>query len=150
MKVILLKDASKVGKAGEIKDVNDGYANNFLIKKGLAKLATAEAQAKLDKEKKDRSEKGERETKKFAEWKKELERRTFTIKVKVGDKGQIFSGVHEKDIIAAIYQKTKIELDKSQIHAHHGIKQLGEHMIDVKFGHGVSAKVKINLEGLWM
>lgn len=149
MKVILLKDVSKVGKAGEIKEVNDGYATNFLIKKGLAKLATAEAQAKLAKEKKDKSDKEVRETKKFQDWKKELEKRTFTIKVKTGDKGQVFSGVHEKDVIAVVYQKTKIELDKSQIHAHHGIKQLGEHLIDIKFGHGVNAKVKINLEKLW-
>ncbi len=148
MKVILIKDVAKIGRAGEIKEVNDGYANNFLLKKGLVKLATPEAQAKLAKEQKDKSEKEFRETKKFSDWRKELEKRTFTIKVKVGDKGQIFSGVHEKDIIAAVYQKTKIELDKSQINSHKGIKQLGEHFIDIKFGHGINAKVKINLESL--
>lgn len=148
MKVILLKDVPKIGKAGEIKEVSDGYANNLLLRQGLAKLATAEAQAKLVKEQAEKTEKQAKEIKKFNDWKHELEKRTFTIKVKVGPKGQIFSGVHEKDIIAAVYQKTKIELEKSQIFAHRNIKQLGEHLIDIKFGHGVIAKVKINLESL--
>ncbi len=147
MKVILLKDVAKVGRAGEIKEVNNGYANNFLMKNGLAKLATPEAQAKLTKEHKEKSDRLVKETKQFEEWKRELEKRTFAVQVKVGEKGQVFSGVHEKDIIAAIYQKTKIELDRSQVEAHHGIKQLGEHFINIKFGHGVNAKVKINLEG---
>ncbi len=148
MKVILLKDVPKIGRAGEIKEVSDGYANNFLIKRGLGKVATAEAQAKLASEQTEKSAKKAREQKKFAEQKNELERRTFTIKVKVGDKGQVFSGVHEKEIIQAIFQKTKITLDKSNIATHSHMKQLGEHMIDIKLGQGVTAKVKINLESL--
>jgi large subunit ribosomal protein L9 len=148
MKVILLKDVPKIGRNGEIKEVSDGYANNFLIKRGLAKVATTEAQAKLAAEQIEKSEKKAREQKKLAGYKDELERRTFTIKVKVGDKGQVFSGVHEKDIIRAIFQKTKITLDKSNIATHSHMKQLGEHVIDVKLGQGIIAKVKINLESL--
>lgn len=148
MKVILLKDVPKIGQAGEIKEVSGGYANNFLLKKGLAKLATPEAQAKLTREQNEKTAKRARELKHFEEFKRELEKRTFTVKVKVGDKGQIFSGVKEKDIIGAIYQKTKFELDKSQVSALHGLKQLGEHLIDIKLGHGINAKVKINLESL--
>lgn len=137
-----------MGRAGEMKEVSDGYANNFLLKQGLAKLATADAQAKLAKEQATKSEKQTKQLRQFEDWKRELEKRTFTVKVKTGDKGQVFGGVHEQDIIAAIYQKTKIQLDKSQVDAHHGIKQLGLHSIDIKFGHGIMAKVKINLESL--
>lgn len=146
MKVILLTDVPKIGRKGEIKEVSDGFANNMLLRKGLAALATAEAQAKLAKEQKGKTEAKQKALMRAEHDKAELERRTFTVKVKVGDKGQLFSGVHEKDIAAAIFQKTKIEVDKSKIDAHHGIKQLGEHIIDIKLAPGIIAKTKINLE----
>ena len=148
MKVILLTDVPKIGRKGELKEVSDGFAKNMLIRKGLAALATKETQDKVAKEEKNLTEAKQKAIKKAQEFKSELERRTFTVKVKTGDKGQIFGGVHEKDIAAAIYQKTKMELDKSNIDSHKGIKQLGEHIINIKLGQGVTAKTKINLEAL--
>ena len=148
MKIVLLKDVPKIGRRGEIKEVADGFAKNMLIKKGLAQLATSDVQAKLAKEKKEQTEHKVKQLKVAESHKAELERRIFTVRVKTGDKGQIFGGVHEKDIAAAIYQKTKIELDKSQIDAHKGIKQLGEHLINIKLGGGITARTKINLESL--
>lgn len=148
MKVILLADVPKIGRKGELKEVSDGFAKNMLIRKGLAALATKETQDLVAKEEKDKTASKQRAIKKAQEQKSELERRTFTVKVKTGDKGQIFGGVHEKDIAAAIYQKTKIELDKANIDSHKSIKQLGEHTINIKLGQGVTAKTKINLESL--
>jgi large subunit ribosomal protein L9 len=148
MKVILIKDVPKVGRKGEIKEVSDGLANNMLLRKGLAVLATKEAQDKLAKEQRQKSDSALKASQKAQHNKVELERRTFTVKVKVGDKGQVFGGVHERDIAAAIFQKTKIELDKTQIDAHKGIKTLGEHIVNIKLGQGILAKVKINLENL--
>ena len=148
MKVILQTDVPKVGRKGEVKDVSDGLANNMLLRRGLAVLATPEALAKHAKEQKLKSASQEKAQQLARESKKELERRTFTVKVKVGDKGQVFSGVHEKEIAAAIYQKTKIDIDKSHIDAHKGIKTLGEHIVDINLGQGIHAKTKINLEPL--
>lgn len=148
MKVILLKDVPKVGRRGEIKEVNAGYANNFLIKQGLAQAATGAATAKLNTEKRDKEAQKSKALEQANRQKAELEKRTFTVKVKTGDKGQVFSGVHEKDIAAAIYQKTKIQLGKSQIQVPHGIKQLGIHEVMIRIITGVQAKVKINLESL--
>lgn len=148
MKVILIKDVPKVGRNGEIKEVNAGFATNFLIKKGLAKLATVDAQRDLEKGKKELSAKKQKEQDKLIETKDQLERRTFTVKVKTGDKGQIFGGVHEKDIAQAIFQKTKFHLDKNQIGAHKGIKELGEHVIQIKLGSGITANTKINIESI--
>lgn len=148
MKVILIKDVPKVGRNGEIKEVNAGFATNFLIKKGLAKLATVEAQAQLEKGKKELSAKQQKEQDKLNKYKEELERRIFTVRVKTGEKGQIFGGIHEQDIARAVFQKTKIHLQKSQIQAHKGIKELGEHIIDIKLGSGITAKTKINIESL--
>ncbi len=149
MKVILLKDVPKIGQRGEIKEVSTGYATNFLIKQGLAQPATKEAQAKLASEHRDKTAKQRKLTEQAQRNKTELEKRIFTVKVKTGDKGQLFGGVHEKDIAASIYQKTKIQLDKSQINAHHGIKQLGEHTISIKLAGGLTATTKINLESIW-
>jgi large subunit ribosomal protein L9 len=148
MKVILLKDVPKIGKQGEIKEVSDGYANNMLIKKGLATPATKQAQEKIVKEAKDKTEKQQRLLQKYQQYQRELEKRTFTIKVKIGDKGQIFGGVHEKDIIDVVYQKTKIPLEKSQFENLKGIKQLGIHEITLRLGQGVTTKTKINIESL--
>jgi large subunit ribosomal protein L9 len=148
MKVILLKDVAKIGKKGELKEVSEGYANNFLIRQGLAQIATKEIQAKVTKQNQEEALRREKELAQLSQLKSELEKRTFTVKVKVGDKGQVFGGVHEKDIIAAIRQKLKTELDKSQIDAHSGIKALGEHEITIKLGHGIIAKTKLNIESL--
>lgn len=148
MKVILTKPVSGLGKIGEIKEVSDGYGINFLIKKGVARIATQEAIGRRMKEVKEAAIKAEKKISRLGEIKQELERRTFTLKVKVGDKGQVFGAIHEKNIIDAVFQKTKIQLDKSQIDSPHGIKQLGEHTITIKLGHGNTATTKINLEAL--
>lgn len=148
MKVILLKDVSKIGRKGDIKEVADGFAKNMLIRKGLAAFASPEAQAKLLKESMVKSDAETKAQTRAIQNKSDLERKVFAIKVKIGNKGQVFGGVHEADIITAIFQKTKIKLEKSQIDAQKNIKQLGEHSISIKLGHGIVAKTKINLEPL--
>lgn len=146
MEVILLKDVPKIGRQGEIKKVSDGFGTNMIIKKGLGILATKEAKAKISTVKKSSEDAKTKAKNKAESAKKELEKRIFTIKVKVGDKGQIFSSIHEKDVSAAIFQKTKIQVEKNQFEPLHGIKKLGEHFITIKLGQGINAKTKINLE----
>lgn len=146
MEIILLKDVPKIGKKGEIKKVSDGYAKNFLINKGLATIASGSAKAKIEKEQKERSAKSEKKLGQVHKHKTELEKRIFSVSVKVGDKGQIFGGIKEQAIIQAIYQKTKIMLDKSTVPSLHAIKTLGEHKIQVKLGNGVTATVTLNIQ----
>lgn len=145
MKVILLKDVPKVGRRGEVKEVSAGLANNMLFGKRLAVLATKEALDKHEKELRSKSEAKVKAISKAEQDKLKLERHIFPVKVKVGDKGQIFSGIHEKEIAEIIFKKTKIEVHKSQIVAHHTIKQLGEQIMNIKLAPGVIAKIKINL-----
>jgi large subunit ribosomal protein L9 len=148
MKVIFLKDVPKLGRAGEIKDVSKGHANNFLIKQGLAKPATAAVQQHVAKEAKEAAARKDKELARLQRIKADLEKRTFTLKVKVGDKGQVFGGIHEKDIIAVIKEKTGVELEKHHIDAHHGMKSLGIHEITIKLGSNIVAKTKIDLQPL--
>ncbi len=146
MKVIFVKELSGTAKKGEIKDVNNGYAQNFLIAKGYAQIATAEIQAKIVKEAKEAETKKLKEIEKLQALKLDLEKRVFTIKVKVGDKGQIFGSVHEKDISSSISSKLNYPLEKNQIAIENPIKQIGEHLVKIKLGGGISANVKIKVE----
>ncbi len=156
MKVIFVKDAPGAGKKGEIKEVSEGYGNNFLVAKGFAQIATPQIQAKVVKEQKEAQAKKLKETEKLRNLKSDLEKRTFTLKIKVGEKGQIFSSVHEKDIVLAINNKMSakggsafgggLELEKSQIKIAGVIKTLGLHQVKVRLASGIVAETKINVE----
>jgi large subunit ribosomal protein L9 len=148
MKIILLKDFPGVGKRGEIKIVSDGYAQNFLIPKKIAQTANAETEAKIAKEAKEAAQKKERGVIKLNELKKDLEKRQFTLKVKVGEKGQIFGGVHEKEIAKIISEKEGVEISKNQVILESGIKELGAHLAKINLGNNIIANVKLNIEPL--
>ncbi len=145
MKILLLKDASGVGRKGEIKEVNDGYAKNFLIAKGFATQATEkvlQANANSQKQKEESQKKLEQ---RFLYLKSELDKRTFTFEVKANEKGQVFGSISEKDIISRISEKMNFEVEKSQISMPKHLKELGEYEIEVKFSGKVVAKPHIKL-----
>ena len=146
MKVIFVKELSGTAKKGEIKDVSDGYAKNFLIAKGFAQIATAEIQGKIAKEAKEAEIKKLKEIEKLQGLKLDLEKRIFIVKVKVGDKGQVFGGVHEKDVAKVISDKTGGAVEKNQVEIPAAIKQLGDHQVKVKLAGGIIANVKIKVE----
>jgi large subunit ribosomal protein L9 len=148
MKVILLKDTTKIGKKGDLADVSDGYAQNFLIPKGFAAIATTQIQQKIHKEQRDAQEKSQRDLQKAESLKTDLEKLTFSVKVKVGDKGQIFGGVREKDIADAIKAKMNLDIDKHQLIIDQPLRSAGEHAVTLNLGHQIKARVKINVEAL--
>jgi large subunit ribosomal protein L9 len=148
MKVIFVKELSGTAKKGEIREVNDGYAQNFLIAKGFAQLATAAVQAKVAKEGREAEAKHQKELNRLQSLKLDLEKRVFTVKIKVGDKGQIFSGVHEKDIISSINTKMGLALEKNQVDLDKPIKELGEHKVKVKLASGIITSINIHVEAI--
>lgn len=148
MKVIFLKDVSGQGKKGEVKEVSQGFAQNFLIAKGLAQVATVDLQNRLNKEAKEQEVKKQKQILSAQSLKQDLEKRIFTVKVKVGAKGQIFGSVHEKEIVVVLNSKLGIALEKNQVEIPIPIKTLGEHTVKIKLASGVLASVKINVEAL--
>ena len=146
MKVVFLKDVPGQGRKGEIKDVSEGFAQNFLIRKGLAATATAEIQAKVTKEAKEADAKKQKELARLQALKAEIEKRVFGVRVKVGERGQVFGGVHEKDIAQAVGSKLNYPLEKNQVEISSAVKQVGEHQVRIKLGQGVVASAKINVE----
>jgi large subunit ribosomal protein L9 len=145
MKVLLIKDVKGLGKAGEIKNVKDGYARNFLIPRGFAKLAIPEVIKEWEKEQKEKEAKLKEELDKLNALKEKIESLTIVIKHKLGANGQLYGAITNKEVAESLKQKG-IEIDKKQIDMKQ-IKTVGEYEVDVKLGHGIHAKLKLIVEG---
>jgi large subunit ribosomal protein L9 len=145
MKVLLIKDVKGLGKAGEIKEAKDGYARNYLIPKGFAKLATPEVIREWEEEQARKKAQLEAELKEINEIKEKLENTKVVIKHKLGANGQLLGAVTNKEIAEKL-NELGFSIDKKQIE-HTSIKAPGEYVVDIKFSHGIHAKLPIVVEG---
>ena len=137
MKVLLTKDVKGLGKAGEIKEVKDGYGQNFLIGKGFAKAATNAVINQHKATEKKKAENEAAEIKRLTETKEQLSRLTTRIKKKVGENGHLFGSVTKDEIAHAVEEQHMIKIDKKHIVHKLSMKELGEYEIDLKLGHGL-------------
>ncbi len=144
MKIILLKDVKGTGKAGEIKEVADGYARNCLIKKGLAEEATSVKINSLNIKKDAQDFHKQEEIKALKEQAKKLNGEKITVKIKCGENGKIFGSVTSKEIAESLSDKGFL-VDKKKILLKEGIKSLGEYQVEVKFLPDVFAKIKVEV-----
>ncbi len=145
MKVLLIKDVKGLGKAGEIKEAKDGYARNFLIPRGFAKLATPEVIKEWEKEQAQKKAQLEAELKEINEIKEKLENTKIVIKHKLGANGQLIGSVTNKEIAEKL-KELGFNIEKKQIE-HTTIKAPGEYSVDVKLGHGIHATINLVVEG---
>ena len=145
MKILLIKDVKGLGKAGEIKNAKDGYARNFLIPKGYAKLATDEVVKEWQEEQKRKAEELKKELEELNKLKEKIESVTLHIKHKLGANGQLYGAITNKEV-AEHLKEYGIEIDKKHIDMKQ-IKTVGEYTVDVKLGHGIHAKLKLVVEG---
>jgi large subunit ribosomal protein L9 len=144
MKVLLIKDVKSLGKAGEVKEVKDGYGKNFLIGKGFAKHATPEVLQEWEQEQERLKEIEKQEIEKATEIKNKIESSKFTIKHKIGANGHLIGSVTNKEIAQEL-EKFDIEIDKKQIHLDSKIKTPGIFEVDCKLGHSIHATAKIDV-----
>ena len=144
MEVIFIKDLKNQGKKGQIKNVKDGYAENFLIKQGYAVMKTKENLAKLEAEKRNKAA-TDAENKKNAEaLKKELDKVVLDFKVKTGEGDKVFGSISVKQIKDEL-QKKNFKIDKSQIEILSPIASLGFHNVDIKLYPGITATIKAHV-----
>ena len=146
MEVIFLKDVKGSGKKGEIKNVADGYAKNFLIKNGFAIEATAGAKGdhqRMNESKQFHYNEDKAKAQKIAD---ELKTKQVVIKVKVGDNGKIFGSITSKEIAEA-FAKIGYEIDKRKVMLKDAIKSLGTYIVDIKLFEGVIAKTNVSIVG---
>lgn len=147
MKVLLIKDVKALGKVGEIKEVKDGYGQNFLIGKGLARLATPDVVTQWKEEQAQKAQNLKDELARFEAEKGKLEKSIIKIEkaiAPVGIKGSVGNG----DISKAIASQLSIELDKKNINLKKAIKSIGIHEVDAKLGHGIHATLKVEIVGV--
>ncbi|NTV40685.1 MAG: 50S ribosomal protein L9 [Candidatus Moranbacteria bacterium] len=143
MKIILLQDVKNIGKKGQIKEVPDGYARNFLLAKKIATIATPSgiAIAKKDEEKKQLILKEQRaQTQKLAAT---LDKKRIIIKARSKD-GKLFGSITAKDIATEI-RKLKLEVPEKAISTGH-IKELGLHKVKISLDHGVVVSINLLVE----
>jgi len=147
MKVIFLEDVKGKGKKGEVKDVAVGYAQNFLIKNGLAKEATAQSLSELKgKEKAKAKEDAEilQEAKKVKE-QMEAEGFEVVIKSKAGEDGRLFGSIPSKQVADGLQKQHNIKVDKRKIEMEQPIKALGYTTVPVKLHKEVVAKLRVHV-----
>ena len=146
MKVIFLQDVSTKGKQGEIKDVADGYARNFLFPRKLALAATPaaikEAQARMEENKK----KQERHMAELGQLAQQLEGKELGFKAKAGEKGRLHGSITASDIAAKLAEIAGTEIDKKKIKLDEPLRTLGTHEVVVSFTGSVEAKISVLIE----
>ena len=146
MKVLLIKDVKALGKAGEIKEVKDGYGQNYLIAKGFAKAATTEVLRKFEAEQRKKAEQLRLELEKLEALRTELAKKQISITKPLGANGALFGGVTKDEIATALKAQTGIELDKRTFEID-TIKATGSYDISVKLGHGLHGVFTLLVKG---
>jgi len=143
MKVILIKEVKKLGKEGEIKEVSDGYARNYLIPKGYAVEAT-KIKLKETEEKNKREQNRKKKEKIEAEkLKKILDGKTITIFAKTGGENKLFGAVTAKEISEILQEEFAVSIDKKKIDIGEPIKHLGNYNINIKIYPSIRAKIRV-------
>lgn len=145
MKVILLQDVKGSGKKGELVNVSDGYARNFLLPKKLAKEANSQAMNELKNAEDSRQFKIQTDTENANKSKRSLEGKIIKITAKAGKNGKLFGSVTAKEISSEIKKQLGIEVDKRKINLESEIKAFGTYNCDVKLYQGIIAAVKVQV-----
>ena len=145
MKVIFLKDVKGKGKKGEVKNVADGYAQNFLLKQGLAVEATNASVSSLNAQKKKQEQEAVAELERMKQLKIKLEELTVQLSAKSGEGGRLFGSVTSKQIADELNKSHKVKLDKRKFELPDGIRALGFSNVPVRLHPEVTATVKVQV-----
>jgi len=145
MQVILLEDIHKLGKKGEIKNVAEGYARNFLFRLKLACLATKQAiqQLKVEYEKKLNQEK--KDLAFINEIIPRIKKEEIFIKARASKEGTLFGGIDKIMIIHEINKKINLNLEAKNIELDRPIKTIGEYFVNIKLGNNLETKIKLTI-----
>ena len=145
MKLILTREVAKLGNAGDVVTVKDGFARNFLLPRGVAIAWSLGGEKQIEGIRRARAAREVRDLDHAKEIKASLEKATVTIKVKTGTSGRLFGSVTDKDIAAAIKAGANIDVDRHNIKTSGHIKKTGSHSVKVSVAHNVVAAVTVSV-----
>lgn len=143
MKVILLEDVKSLGKKGEVVNVNDGYARNFIFKKNLGVEATSKNLNDLKLQKQNEEKVAAENLEKAKELAADLAGKSVTLSIKAGSDGRAFGSVSTKEISIAAKEQLGYELDKKKMHLTDPIKSTGTFTVPIKLHPKVTAELKV-------
>ena len=146
MKVILLQDVRGKGKKGQMLDVSDGYARNYMLPRKMAIEATADAVNTMRMNDKATQERIAREKAEAMETAKKLREMTVTVTAKGGGSGRLFGSITNQEIADALKAKTGIALDKRKIVIADAIKNVGTYTVTCKLGYEITAPLTVKIE----
>ncbi|HLR08671.1 MAG TPA: 50S ribosomal protein L9 [Bacillota bacterium] len=146
MKVIFLKDVKGKGKKGEVKDVADGYARNYLFKNNLAEEATPGNLKALEARKRKEAERKQKEKEEAVQLKNKLAEITVEIKAKAGENGQLFGSITSKHIADTLNKTYGYKIDKRKIELDQPIRALGYTNVPVKLHPDVKGTVRVHVQ----
>ena len=146
MKVILLQDVKGKGKKGQMIEVSDGYARNFMLPRKLATEATADAVNTMRMNDKAAAEKAAKERAEALELSKKIREMTLTVTAKGGGAGRLFGSVTNQEIADALKAKSGIALDKRKIVMNDTIKNVGTYTVTCKLGYEITAPLTVKIE----
>ncbi|MGG1675892.1 50S ribosomal protein L9 [Neobacillus sp. NRS-1170] len=146
MKVIFLKDVKGKGKKGEVKNVADGYAHNFLIKQGLAVEANNANISSLDAQKKKQDKEAAEELAEAKNLKEKIDQITVELTAKAGEGGRLFGSITTKQIAEELQKKQGIKIDKRKMELNDAIRTLGHTKVPVKLHHEVTATLTVSVK----
>jgi len=146
VRVILKREVRGLGRPGEIRDVADGYAQNFLLPRGLAVEATAGELKHVAREREAARAKKDRAHEDAEELAKRLEAITLRFRLRAGEQGKTFGSVTTKEIVEVLKTEHGIEIDKTMVHLEEPLKSLGAHTVEIRLLTDVRAKVAVAIE----
>ena len=145
MKVILLKDVKGTGKKGEMKEVSDGYARNFLLPKKMAVVADNKAVKELNEKNKAAENKAQKEYEAAVELGKKMEEMNIVIYSKSGEGGRLFGSITSKDIAEQLKKQHDIVVDKRKVLLNEPIRVLGSTNVEIKIHQKVITKIRVDV-----
>ncbi len=147
MKVILLEKVPSLGEAGELVEVKEGYARNYLFPRGLAQEASKGNLRSLEQTQRTRRHKQDRLLQEAKQIKAQLEGKPVVLDVKAGDTGRLFGSVTGKNIAEAVRKQYNIKVDKKKIELAESLRTVGEHTVEIKLHPEVTVSIVVDVRG---
>ena len=145
MKVILTQDVKKQGVKGQILEVSDGYARNYLIPKGLAEEASKTKLKEIEEKKVHDAKQKDKEKAQAEQLKAKFDGQTIELKAKTGSNDKLFGAVTSQEIADALEKRFGVKIDKKKIELGDAIKHLGEYSFKIKIYPAIQAELKLNV-----